>query len=311
MHSVDRQEINEVERLHELFELASDNAGLGIFYYDLVQHPGFFYAQDKTIELIGGELRADKLYQDDVWLNFMAKQTDRSLAEHVLEQFEGTWSGKYNLYDVEYPSPIFNPPKWLAAKAKVTKFDQDGKPLNMIGILIDITKQKAQHDLIEQQKKALKNLAYKDQLTGLKNRLAFYEFIESQTATILFIDLDGFKQVNDNNGHEAGDQLLQRVSNKLIDITSNNGASAYRIAGDEFIVTLDDRVSPNMVIKLAEQIRVCLKESMMFGATEHTVTCSIGVCLYQGQTDMNTVVKQADTAMYLAKKAGKNRYVIA
>lgn len=58
---------NEIERFHALFELASDNAGIGIFYYDLIEHPGFFYAQDKVMELLGMETRKDKLYTDDVW----------------------------------------------------------------------------------------------------------------------------------------------------------------------------------------------------------------------------------------------------
>lgn len=144
----DHSKISEIERLHELFELASENANLGIFYYDLVEHPGFFYAQDKTMELIGAEIKPDKLYTDEVWIEFMKSQNNEALVEHVLEKFEGTWSGKYDIYDVEYPSPSFNPPKWLQAKAKVTKHDETGKPLNMIGMLMDITEQKKNGEIL-------------------------------------------------------------------------------------------------------------------------------------------------------------------
>ncbi len=146
---------SEVVLLNELFQLASDNAGIGIFYYDLETHPNYFYAQDKTIELIGGEISPDKFYTDDVWIDFMKKQDDPHLVEYVLEQFQGTWSGKYQFYDVEYPSNSFNPPKWLAAKARVTKRDENGKALNLIGMLIDISEHKLLEERVKEQKQLL------------------------------------------------------------------------------------------------------------------------------------------------------------
>lgn len=316
MNTITNSKISEIERLHELFDLASENAGLGIFYYDLLEHPGYFYAQDKTIELIGGKIRADKLYTDDVWLEFIEKQEDRAIAEHVLEQFQGTWSGKYEFYDVEYPSPSFNPPKWLAAKAKVTKFDEQGQPLNMIGILMDITEQKAQHDLIEKQKKELQLLAYKDQLTELKNRHAFYEYIEEHTATILFIDLDGFKEINDSKGHEAGDLLLQQVATKLRAVSSKASSlkseiEAYRIAGDEFVVTVAPELPLTNVVELTKELMASLAAPVLINAAEHSITSSIGIAFYNPQHNMETIVQQADMAMYIAKRGGKNRYVVA
>ncbi|MDO9140029.1 MAG: diguanylate cyclase, partial [Methylobacter sp.] len=85
----------------------------------------------------------------------MKKQDDQHLVEYVLEQFQGTWSGKYPFYDVEYPSNIFNPPKWLAAKARVTKRDKKGRALNLIGMLIDITDRRLLEQRLLEQKALL------------------------------------------------------------------------------------------------------------------------------------------------------------
>lgn len=301
----------ELKRLYELFELASENAGIGIFYYDLIKHPGFFYAQDKTMELLGVEVREDKLYTDDVWMNFMNTLDDTELVQKIFEQFTQTWSGKNKLYSVEYPSYNHTPPKWLAAKAKVTKYDTDGKALNMIGILIDNTEQKVQKDLIEQQKKELELLAFKDQLTGLNNRLSFYEYIENEIASLLFIDLDGFKQINDTYGHHIGDDFLIEKGKKLLNFTNDNNCGVYRLAGDEFVITIDTTISRDSVIDLTKSLMNVLSQSVKIRELEFSVTSSIGICMYDEKMQMREVLQQADVAMYLAKKNGKNKYIIA
>ncbi|MDF1884021.1 sensor domain-containing diguanylate cyclase [Sulfurimonas sp. SAG-AH-194-C21] len=310
-HIEELKRLNEIKRLHELFELASDNAGIGIFYYDVIEHPGFFYAQDKVMELLGMKIREDKLYTDDVWIKFMQSLDDKLLVQEIFEQFTQTWAGKNKLYSVEYPSYAFNPPKWLAAKAKVTKYDSDGKALNMIGILIDITEQKEQQNIIEKQKKELELLAFKDQLTGLNNRLSFYKYIEKETASLLFIDLDGFKQINDANGHNIGDDFLIEKGKCLLDFTDKNSFEVYRLAGDEFVITIDINVDRLAVIELTKTLMKILAQPVKIGELKLSVTSSIGICIYDGTIDMKEVLHQADVAMYIAKRNGKSQYIIA
>jgi len=311
MSKKNNSNFSEIEMLHELFQLASDNAGIGLFYYDAEKHPHNFYAQDKTIELIGGKIRTDKLYSEDVWINFMKSQDNKKIVNEVLEKFEGTWSGKYELYDVEYPSNVFNPPKWLAAKAKVTKRNKEGKALNMIGMLMDITEQKNQRNIIEQQKKELELLAYRDQLTGLKNRLSFYEDIKVKKGGILFIDLDKFKSINDIYGHEVGDYILKSTGDKLTKCTDGLGMVPYRLAGDEFVIKIDADISEEKIIEVAENIIKSVSQPTKIGKIELVVSCSLGVSFYAKNITMKKLIEQADVAMYTAKRSGRNQYVIA
>lgn len=162
--------------------MASDHAGLGLFYYDEIEHPGFFYAQDKTMELIGAEIRPDKLYPFSAWDNFIEQERkeDEAMVDKVIERWEDIWSGKSKSYHVEYSSHSFAPPKWLTAKAKVTKSDHDGMPLIIMGMLIDITEYKEQRDLIEKQKNELLILSNTDELTGLYNRRNFNHVFEKE-----------------------------------------------------------------------------------------------------------------------------------
>ena len=311
MDEKNSSKFSEIEMLHELFELASDNAGIGLFYYDTENHPQDFYAQDKTIELIGGEIRADKRYTEEVWINFMKSQDDEKIVNEVLERFEGTWSGKYELYDVEYPSNVFNPPKWLAAKAKVTKRDKEGKALNMIGMLMDITEQKNQRNIIEQQKEELERLVYRDQLTGLKNRRSFYEDIKVNKGGILFIDLDGFKSINDKYGHDVGDSVLKSTGEKLTQCTYGRDMLLYRLAGDEFVIKVEADISEEKIIELTEDIIESVRQPTKIGKVELIVSCSIGISFYANNIAMKKLLEQADMAMYTAKRSGRNQYVIA
>jgi len=298
----------EIKLLHELFQLASDHAGMGIFYYDLESHPGYFYAQDKTMELIGEKSRPDKLYTNDVWANFMKKQNDQSLMESVLEQFEGTWSGKYEFYDVEYPSNSLNSPKWLSAKAKVTKRDENGKPLNLIGMLIDISEHKRQLDLIELQKKKLEELAYYDHLTGIRNRLAIFEDAKGKSGSIIFLDLDDFKDINDTYGHDVGDYFLKEVALKLTQVTAELSATPYRIGGDEFIIKTCNNMVKEHVINIAKQVIDELKAPVIIKEKEYIISCSIGISFYKDIYTLEDIIHQADLAMYQSKKDGKNQY---
>jgi diguanylate cyclase (GGDEF)-like protein len=161
-------------------------------------------------------------------------------------------------------------------------------------------------------------LANHDGLTGLPNRMQFFErleqalkenHIENNTA-ILLIDLDGFKNVNDNLGHDAGDLLLQEVSIRLKSCIRETDTVA-RLAGDEFIVLLPFISREDAAIQVAEKILQVSQRCYTIQNSEVKVTPSIGIAFSENvKNEAETLIKYADMAMYQAKKQGKNNYQI-
>jgi diguanylate cyclase (GGDEF)-like protein len=126
----------------------------------------------------------------------------------------------------------------------------------------------------------------------------------------LFLDLDRFKEVNDNMGHAAGDALLVEVARRLIGCVREEDTIA-RLGGDEFVVLLDGPTPERQVKAVADKIRHTLRKPYQFGARSAAITVSIGASLYpsDGQ-DPETLLGHADSAMYHAKQQGRDRVCI-
>lgn len=164
----------------------------------------------------------------------------------------------------------------------------------------------------------LTTLAYHDNLTGLPNRLMFKQYLERSLAhlarrpdhllAVLFIDLDGFKQVNDTLGHEAGDQLLREVSQRL-NQTIRPQDMAARLGGDEFAIELNDLSHTHHADQIAHRILSALAQTFSIEAHTVTISASIGVAIAPTDgTDAENLIHYADLAMYQAKQRGKNQY---
>ena len=173
-------------------------------------------------------------------------------------------------------------------------------------------------DLAAEQTK-LNQQAHHDALTGLANRLLIYRKLEStiQAAqqhnaqfTLLFLDIDHFKTVNDSLGHHVGDLLLQQVAGRLLDTVAAHD-TVSRLGGDEFMILTDLHTSKADGQRLAETINTLLRKPFYFDDTEVYVGSSVGVCHFpnHGQ-DVDTLVRNADTAMYHAKRGGRDNYRI-
>ena len=156
--------------------------------------------------------------------------------------------------------------------------------------------------------------AYFDQLTGLPNRsllsdrfqLALASAIRSHHQLgLLFMDLNGFKQINDDCGHAVGDKILQRVA-KRIACTIRAIDTVCRYGGDEFVVLLPDVNSRSGVVHVAEKIRRNLSMPYHIGLREHCIGVSIGIAIYPSDgAQFSTLVEKADSAMYTAKASGQ------
>lgn len=166
---------------------------------------------------------------------------------------------------------------------------------------------------LEQEKEALRTLSYKDQLTGLYNRFKLQELFEyekNQSSrygmqfSILLIDIDHFKQINDKLGHAAGDAVLKRVGKVLSDFTRKSDVAA-RWGGDEFVVFATE-TNLHQARELAEVIRRNIENADWANELDRNVTVSIGVASIADQQDLSNMMHIADKALYEAKRAGRN-----
>jgi PAS domain S-box-containing protein len=203
----------------------------------------------------------------------------------------------------------------------------DGRAARLAGAVHDITRRKEAEEQI-------RRLAYFDPLTGLPNRLAFDEELHKAIAraeryghmlAVMFIDLDNFKRVNDTFGHKAGDELLRVASARMqgtlrchdsmtraLRADGDGEETKHRVArlgGDEFIVLLTDLDMPAAAAAAASRIVASLAEPILVQSNEVFVGASIGVAIYpRDGADVDTLLKNADTAMYWAKESGRGNF---
>lgn len=181
----------------------------------------------------------------------------------------------------------------------------------IISVTHDITEQKQQSARLEQ-------IAHHDPLTGLPNRLLLGDRLQQAIArnrrdatsiAVCYIDLDGFKEINDRFGHYAGDQLLIDVANRLTACV-RGGDTVARLGGDEFVVLLSGLSSEEECRMALERLLQTVADPYVVGGNEQNgISASIGVTLFPNdQSDPDMLVRHADHAMYVAKQAGKNRY---
>jgi len=191
-----------------------------------------------------------------------------------------------------------------------TLLNDNGEVINYVGVFIDITHSK-------QQQEKLSKMAHYDILTGLPNRALFVDRFHQAIAhskrsehqlAICFLDLDNFKPVNDNYGHDVGDELLIQVAQRIT-ASLREEDTVSRQGGDEFALLLNDIESYGQCKNTLERILHALAQPYLIDNTPHKITASIGVTLYPDDNeDIDMLIRHADNAMYQAKQSGKHRY---
>ncbi len=161
----------------------------------------------------------------------------------------------------------------------------------------------------------LQRLAYRDALTGLANRLLFDDRVahavqrsrrDAKSLAVLFIDLDGFKPINDSFGHAEGDRVLQAVAERLREL-ARDADTVARLGGDEFVILLEGDAGEAQAAQVAQRAIEALQQPL--GERGHRLSCSVGISLYLGADDEPTkLLAQADSAMYAAKRAGGSTF---
>jgi diguanylate cyclase (GGDEF)-like protein len=176
------------------------------------------------------------------------------------------------------------------------------------------------NEITKRKQKYLFGLAHFDQLTGLPNRTLLIDRLNqtisvsnrtSRAVSLLFIDLDGFKPVNDTYGHTIGDRMLKEVATRLLSCL-REGDTAARLGGDEFVVLLLDS-DIERAIKVANRILETLRAEFEIEKRNIAgITASIGIAEYPEHADsLDSLLTAADNAMYLAKKSGKDKYAVS
>ena len=170
---------------------------------------------------------------------------------------------------------------------------------------------------LKEQRDQAERMATHDVLTGLPNRAQLHTHMEQRLAyarrrrlklAVAYIDLDAFKSINDSYGHEYGDYLLCQVADALRAVVRTNDLAA-RLGGDEFVVVIEDSGDGTRIGRVIERLFTCVGRYYTIGEYQTYVTWSCGVVVYpRDGTDVHTLLKHADTAMYAAKALGPNRY---
>ncbi|MDP2883054.1 MAG: EAL domain-containing protein [Azonexus sp.] len=258
-------------------------------------------AVNAAFSRITGYFEAEAIGRDpDVLLH--ASPSFENYAESLLSQGDGFWQGEVRCQR----SNASGFPAWQSVSVV---HDANGRLTHFVTAFSDVTA------IFEAQQK-LHHLAHHDALTGLPNRVLFDDRLTNaieqairsdQRCLLLFLDLDGFKVINDTLGHAVGDELLRAVSERLKSVLRSSDTIA-RLGGDEFVI-LAGSVNPEYAAQLARKILDRLRIPIPVAGELLSVTGSIGIAVYpENGADSQQLMRAADMAMYKAKAEGRNRY---
>ena len=230
--------------------------------------------------------------------------------DRVVNNYFAHLCGETDSYEAEYRT--IGPDgriTWLWDRGRVIERDASGKALRIMGAHADITQRK-ENEL------ALQHMALHDALTGLLNRSAFYQRLNQaieccrrsgDKLAVLFVDLDLFKQVNDQHGHAVGDRLLQQVAQQLQQVLREGDVLA-RLGGDEFIIYLQGDGEPPPVAEIGQRLLAMLNQVQQVDDLAIDLGACIGTSLYPDDGgNAEALVQHADAAMYQAKADGRRR----
>jgi diguanylate cyclase (GGDEF)-like protein/PAS domain S-box-containing protein len=286
-----------LERGQQLADTVFDNTTEGIMVTDADAR---ILAVNRAFTVITGYEEAEVIGQNPRMLQ-SGRQDESFYAALWSSLIEvSSWQGE--IWNRRKSGEVY--PEWLSISAVR---DSEGRVVSFIGLFSDITSIKASQERLD-------HLAHHDPLTDLPNRLllgaqlrqALTRMKRSGTqVALIYLDLDGFKPVNDRFGHEAGDAVLIEVAKRLSDSVRDQDTVA-RIGGDEFAILLEGIHTRSDTDRTIRQIHNALKEEFRWGSTRIAISASVGLGIAPDDgEDARTLLKTADANMYRAKKRGR------
>ncbi|MCH8346206.1 MAG: PAS domain S-box protein, partial [Chloroflexi bacterium] len=226
---------------------------------------------------------------------------------HLMESFQRTISGDLEPSEFRILTKS-GEIRWVRTSSRPV-FEED-RLVGLRAVMMDITERK-------QAEETIKHLAYHDALTDLANRTLFQDRLtvalaqarrKRRMAAVMFLDLDQFKVVNDTVGHALGDRLLQGVAERLTGLV-RDGDTVARVGGDEFTLLLQEVERAEEVAEVAERVLDALRQPWELNGHEFRITASIGIAMFPNDgEDADSLLRNADTAMYRAKDQGRDNY---
>lgn len=310
-----------IERILELevlnSELLSERALETKLEYSWSGNLGHWYWNVKTNEVTFNPLKVTSLGYDiseipeKVDYQFFTEKLHPEDYDKTMEVMLSHLTGKASVYEVEYRIRCKDGSyKWYYDRGKITKFDEEGKPQLLAGIVFDITDSRVKQSELESKNKALAELSAIDELTQLPNYRTLIRFLESEILmvnrtnkplSIAIFDIDDFKTVNDTKGHLVGNDVLIEIG-KIITKSIRDTDLAGRYGGEEFMVIFSN-ANIMTASKVAERIRLSI-EDHIFG-DDLKLTISGGLREYLGE-DIDKFINSADKNLLEAKRRGKN-----
>ncbi len=302
------RKVRELAETEERLNTILNSADACIYIKDMQLR--YTYGNRKLCERFDREL--DEIIGADDSLLFPADMLDtiRAADLRVIEH------GERVVYEEEIPSKSGDGMD-VFLSIKIPLQGPDGKITSLCGISTDIT-------ALRKSQEEVQRLAYYDALTNLPNRRMLLEQLEvaalafrnaGHLAAVLFVDLDKFKNINDEKGHDVGDTVLCAVAHRLQAIAGQADMVA-RLGGDEFVLLLRDLGSARLLaqaraLEVAEKVRAALGDTITVGEQAYFTGGSIGVALIDapGKSPID-VLREADTAMYQSKENGRNRVAL-
>ena len=259
---------------------------------------------NNAFENITGYRRTEVIGKNPRILKSNQHEDDFYKAMWTQLNIQGSWSGE--IWNRRKNGDIY--PELLTISSVS---NNRGETVNYVGLFSDISQ-------IKEQQKKLEYIAHYDALTLLPNRLLLADRLHqamSQTIrrgkqlAVVYLDLDGFKDINDRHGHDIGDHLLMTIASRMKDAV-RDGDTVARLGGDEFVAVLVDLENSQSSIPLIKRLIESASKAVNYQDLCLKVTASLGVTFYPQQEDMEAdqLLRQADQAMYQAKLSGKNRY---
>ena len=306
-HALERLRLQlELRRSQERNEIMARASTDGFWDWDIESNRVYFSSRWKAMLGLRDEEVGDN---PDEWIERVHPQDARQFRAEITAHLEGNTPHFQNEHRLRTGDGAW---RWVLSRGYAA-LNEWGQPTRMAGILADINDRK----VVEAQ---LRKSAFYDPLTGLPNRAIFLNRLGramerarrrgDYVFAVIFLGLDGFKQVNDRLGHEAGDQLLVAISRRL-EACLRGADTVGRLGGDEFAVLLNDLKHPDNAVRAAERILAKLATPFHLSAGDVHATASIGLALSSGRhRDPDEMLRAADVAMYKAKSAGNARLVV-
>jgi diguanylate cyclase (GGDEF)-like protein/PAS domain S-box-containing protein len=285
----------------EKYRTILENIQEGYFEVDLSGNLVFF--NDSVCEIMGYPR------QELTGLNYR-KYTDEETAEKVFFSFNRVYQTGGSTKEIDWQIIRKDGARRYIEASVSLSSDYSDKPIGFKGIIRDITERKQMHQ-------QLNYMATHDPLTGLPNRMLFMDRLRFTLAqskrnrkkmAVMMLDLDHFKNINDQMGHMVGDKLLKEVGVRLKGILRQNDTVA-RLGGDEFVVLLSDLEKTEYASAVAKVILKALQKHFVLSDNTISSSASIGIAVYPDDCeDMESLLKKSDMAMYTVKSQGRNNF---